>query len=145
MSRGPVLARDPVDISQGERVRSTVARKVGRAGLRLSGVWARAREPMAKLLQHPRIVVEDFEYVVLDEERIHVRVGIEANAAEKIGMLAGKGRNNAGGGLQVAPLVMAHLTRVNVVGERARELRRVGRSRQVFQVVVGKDDVVLRP
>ena len=60
-------------------------------------------------------------------------------------MLARERCDDAGGGLQVAPLVLAHLACINVVGERAPELRRVGRSRQILQVVVGKDLVFLRP
>ena len=145
LPRGPVFARDPVDVFKGEPARTTVTRKVGCTRFRLARIGARAREPVAKLLQHPGVVVEDLEYVILDEEWIHIRVSIEADTGEKIRVRVGKGRDDPSRSLQIAPLIVTNFTRVYVIGERARQLRRVGRTRQILQIVVWKDDVVLCP
>src|SRR5689334_14020507 len=61
---GPMFARDRVHIGQTQRARPAIAREIGDTGLRLARVRTGAREPLPKLLKHPRVVVEDFKYAV---------------------------------------------------------------------------------
>src|SRR5690348_12257834 len=102
---GPMFARDPVHIGETQRMRPAISGEVGDTRLWLARVGAVACEPLPKLLQHSRVVVEDFKHAVLDEEWIHVRVGIETSTDKQIWVLAGELGNDAGGCLQVAPLV----------------------------------------
>ena len=97
---------------------------------------------MPELPDHPRVVVEP---LLVHEERIHVRVGIQIDADEQVRVRAGERRDDPRRGDQVAALVGAHLRRVQVVGERAREPRRLGGARQILEVVAREDDVVLVP
>ena len=97
---------------------------------------------MAELLQHARVVVVPASVA---HEGVHVGVGIEHHAGEQRRVRAREGGNDGGGRLQVAPLVMANLGRVDVVGEATPKLRRRRGARQVLAVVIGEDFVVLRP
>ena len=60
-------------------------------------------------------------------------------------MLVREGHDQARGGLQVAPFVMAILRRIGVERQRASELRRVHRAGQVLEVIIGHHLVFLVP
>ena len=136
------LERVVVQLLQREDFLPLVAREIRRAIDRLSRVRSDALQPFTELAQRARVVVVP---VKAFEERVQVHIRIERNPDEELGILLCEGRNRARRRLQVALLVTAHILRIHVQRQRARKLRCVLRPRQVLQVVVGIDVVLLIP
>src|SRR5437016_12747812 len=99
----PWLAGELPDLGKRQRLLASVARQVGYAGRRPARVRAAAVQPFAELLERPRVVVVPLLFV---EEWIEVRVGVEGDADEQLGMVAREGHDHARRCLEVAPLVM---------------------------------------
>ena len=135
-------ARKAIHVFQRQRLCATVRRKIGHTRSRMAGIRAAAPQPLAELPDHSGIEIEILDLL---EERIHVGVGIEHDANEKLRVLARKRVDDPRRRLQVAPLVVAHLRRIDVIGERPGQLRRIRGTRQALQVIVGERLVVLAP
>ena len=138
----PVAAGEPVHFGERQRARAPVGREVRRARRRPPRIRARAGEPLAELAQRPGVVVVP---LALGEERIDVGVGVEVDADEEVGVRARERGEDRPRLLQVAALVAAHVRRVHVERQRARELRRVLRAGQALEEVVRHHLVLLVP
>ena len=138
----PLAPGEAVHVGERQRLRPPVGAQVGHVLRRLACVGAGAREPFAELAQRARVVVVP---LALGEERIEVGVRIEVDADEERRIRARERDEQRARLLEIALLVVAHVVRVDVERQRAREFRRLLRARQVLQLVVGHHLVVLVP